>query len=164
MTAWSGFRRSVFDIGCLFVGLSALAVLLLPKVVWGQACQSDADCDDGNPCSINLCYPSIGQCVFYPGPPGPLCRDSAGECDAPEYCNGGMNCPPDDKLPPGMACGDEGNPCTLDQCDGIDDTCQHTRNEHCMAPALSRGSFVGIAVLLCAAGCALVVRRSRRRA
>src|SRR2546422_10691326 len=56
-----------------------------------------------------------------------MCRPSAGECDPAEFCPGvaGAPCPPDAKAPAATACADDGNPCSLDQCDGTHDVCQH---------------------------------------
>ncbi len=54
------------------------------------------------------------------------CRASAGECDLTENCPGnGPNCPADAKVASGTGCTSDGNVCTLDQCDGVNDTCQH---------------------------------------
>lgn len=57
---------------------------------------------------------------------GQSCRSASGECDAAETCTGSSNaCPADGKRPPGATCSSDGNPCTLDQCDGVNVTCQH---------------------------------------
>src|SRR5207253_8376549 len=54
------------------------------------------------------------------------CRASAGECDPAENCTGSSaSCPADAKSPAGTSCGSDGNPCTVDQCDGSSDVCQH---------------------------------------
>src|SRR5207244_1473015 len=51
---------------------------------------------------------------------------AAGECDLAENCPGnGPNCPADTKKTAGTACTADSNPCTLDQCDGTNVTCQH---------------------------------------
>src|SRR5207247_10870148 len=54
-------------------------------------------------------------------------RPAAGVWDVEEFCPGvaGAPCPPDAKAPAATACADDGNPCSLDQCDGSDDACQH---------------------------------------
>src|SRR5439155_9464817 len=50
----------------------------------------------------------------------------AGVCDPAETCTGSSaTCPPDALSPAGTSCPDDGNPCTLDQCDGTNVTCQH---------------------------------------
>ena len=55
-----------------------------------------------------------------------VCRPSAGECDPAEQCPGsGPNCPADAKTASGTSCTSDGNPCSLDQCDGTNDACQH---------------------------------------
>src|SRR5207302_1076727 len=54
------------------------------------------------------------------------CRPAVDECDAAELCTGtSADCPPDGKQPPGAECTDDGNPCSLDACDGLSDACQH---------------------------------------
>src|SRR5206468_444132 len=57
-----------------------------------------------------------------------ICRAAAGNCDLPEMCTGTTaTCPADTgaRAPSGTACTDDGNPCTLDQCDGTGIACQH---------------------------------------
>ena len=55
-----------------------------------------------------------------------LCRASAGECDPAENCSGGAAaCPSDGKSASGTTCTSDGNPCSLDQCDGTNVGCQH---------------------------------------
>ena len=55
-----------------------------------------------------------------------VCRAAAGECDLAENCTGsGAACPGDTKKSNGTACTSDGNPCTLDQCNGSAVTCQH---------------------------------------
>jgi hypothetical protein len=55
-----------------------------------------------------------------------VCRASAGACDVADTCTGTSTaCPADAKVTAGTACGSDGNPCTVDQCDGASDTCQH---------------------------------------
>src|SRR5439155_15895434 len=54
------------------------------------------------------------------------CRAAADECDVAESCTGtGANCPADAKEPSGTACSTDANPCTLDECDGTNNACQH---------------------------------------
>ena len=54
------------------------------------------------------------------------CRPAAGECDLAETCPGdGPDCPDDAMEPAGTACTADDNPCTLDECDGTNATCQH---------------------------------------
>ena len=35
------------------------------------------DCDDGSPCTIDLCQPAAGTCYYGPGPDGETCSDGA---------------------------------------------------------------------------------------
>src|SRR2546426_829305 len=58
---------------------------------------------------------------------GTVCRAAAGECDLAETCSGvaGQACPSDAKKANGTACTDDGNPCTIDQCNGSAASCQH---------------------------------------
>src|SRR5207247_10451741 len=54
------------------------------------------------------------------------CRPAVDECDAAELCTGtSAHCPADGKAPAGTACTDDGSPCSLDECDGLSDACQH---------------------------------------
>src|SRR5439155_23842445 len=54
------------------------------------------------------------------------CRASLGECDPAENCTGsGVNCPADTREALGTACSTDGNPCTVDECDGTLAACQH---------------------------------------
>jgi hypothetical protein len=54
-----------------------------------------------------------------------VCRPAAGECDAQETCNGvGKFCPPDGFDPSGTPCTDDGEVCTVDECDGAG-ACTH---------------------------------------
>src|SRR5207245_265587 len=54
------------------------------------------------------------------------CRPAVDECDAAELCTGtSAHCPADGKVALGTVCTDDGNPCSLDECDGLSDACQH---------------------------------------
>ena len=54
------------------------------------------------------------------------CRAAVDVCDAPEVCTGAAaTCPSDSRRPAGTSCPSDGNPCTLDRCDGVAVTCQH---------------------------------------
>ena len=87
-----------------------------------------------------LCRASVGPCdvaetctgasttcpVDAFKPRSTVCRPSAGECDIADTCTGSSPvCPGDNKKSPGTGCTDDGNVCTLDQCDGTNDACQH---------------------------------------
>ncbi|MBW1809229.1 MAG: proprotein convertase P-domain-containing protein [Deltaproteobacteria bacterium] len=79
---------------------------------------SPVDCSDGNACTSNLCDESIDTCANPPVVDGTPCDD--GEyCTIADACSGGF-CT-------GAAnpCSD-GNPCTNDVCDEVDDGCVST--------------------------------------
>src|SRR5437762_8353111 len=89
----------------------------------GTACRPSAgSCD-----AAETCTGSSGSCPadgFLSS--STVCRAAAGDCDLAESCPGnGPNCPADAKKTNGTACTSDGNPCTLDQCDGTNVTCQH---------------------------------------
>src|SRR5207245_11588056 len=73
-----------------------------------------------------------------------VCRAAAGECDHVETCPGiaGQACPADQKKTSGTACTEDTNPCTLDQCDGTHDNCQHPAG-NTGAPCRSEARRVG---------------------
>lgn len=81
--------------------------------------------------------------------PGTTCRASLGECDPAEVCTGDAAfCPPDVVVARGTGCADDGNPCTLDACDGglcghpaghAGATCRAAAGP-CDAPELCRGN------------------------
>src|SRR5438552_15174903 len=93
----------------------------------GAVCRAATDlCDLPEKCT--------GTSVTCPADNGPgdvqvagtVCRAAAGPCDMAESCDGtNKSCPADAVQPPGTACSDDGNPCTLDQCDRTNGTCQH---------------------------------------
>src|SRR5439155_17622230 len=52
--------------------------------------------------------------------------EAAGGCDLAETCTGSSaTCPADAKKVNGTACTADTNPCTLDQCNGTSNSCQH---------------------------------------
>jgi len=107
-------------------------------------CQEDADCDDDNPCTADVCLE--GVCQWTPvdntcddGDPcteDDMCSDgecagAAKVCDDGEYCNGLEACNPETG-----ACEDgaapeinDGVECTLDECDEDDDKVVHVPND-----------------------------------
>jgi hypothetical protein len=123
------------------------------KVPSGTGCASDGnpcsldECDGttdacqhpaGNPGAI--CRSSAGVCDLVETCTGAstvcpsddfastatVCRSAAGECDLAESCTGGgPACPGDAKVPGGTGCSSDGNVCTVDECDGTNDACQH---------------------------------------
>jgi cysteine-rich repeat protein len=86
----------------------------------GSACAADDIL-----CSADVCD-GAGSCTHIPGSAGTSCRPAVGPCDVAESCDG-MNffCPADAGASPGAPCTSDGNPCTLDQCDGVSPTCAH---------------------------------------
>src|SRR2546429_43722 len=88
----------------------------------GAACT-----DDGNPCTLDQCSGTSSTCQHPAGNAGAACRAAAGECDLAETCTGtSATCPTNDvKKASALGCTDDRNPCTLDQCDGTSNACQH---------------------------------------
>jgi len=91
--------------------------------------------------STAMCRPDAGPCdaaEFCSGladdcpadgflPSTVVCRASIGECDQSEYCAGdAAACPGDARLPVATPCSDDGNACTIDQCDGVQAVCPRT--------------------------------------
>eukprot|EP01107_Rhizomastix_libera_P014820 TRINITY_DN4_c0_g1_i1.p1 TRINITY_DN4_c0_g1~~TRINITY_DN4_c0_g1_i1.p1 ORF type:complete len:3898 (+),score=1114.73 TRINITY_DN4_c0_g1_i1:60-11696(+) len=90
------------DVGlCEDVALSAEISNLLGLP---QICESDANCDDGNPCSTDKCVDKI--CVHTPGGKGLICqRPLYSQCDSPAVCNGETTkCPASMYVPLGEQC------------------------------------------------------------
>lgn len=80
-------------------------------------------CDDGaaNGTAGSCCKT---DCTFANA--GTTCRGAAGECDLAESCTGSSAiCPGDVLRPNGASCSSDGNPCTVDQCNGVSTACQH---------------------------------------
>jgi hypothetical protein len=90
--------------------------------------------------SANVCRPSGGACDIAENctgtsavcpanalqPASTVCRAAADECDAAENCTGtSAACPADARVSNGTPCSSDGNPCTVDQCDGSNVACQH---------------------------------------
>ncbi|MHC4610147.1 MAG: hypothetical protein ACYS7M_07345, partial [Planctomycetota bacterium] len=114
----------------------------------GTLCQTPADCEDNNPCTVDDCDTN-GLCQNTPVPTGTPCGDPGDtDCDHPDSCDGGI-CQPN--LEPngtpcndglfcnegeactGGVCGggaardcDDQEPCTDDTCDESGDTCTNT--------------------------------------
>ncbi|MBM4244551.1 MAG: hypothetical protein FJ148_12145 [Deltaproteobacteria bacterium] len=88
----------------------------------GATCRASAgDCD--LPESCDGASPSCPTDLFRPS--SYECRPPAGECDTAERCSGAAaDCPANGFVAAGIACTDDGQPCTSDACDG-DGTCEH---------------------------------------
>ena len=114
---------------------SAVGVTLVPQ----EICSLNTDCNDGNPCTQDVCVASTGQCQSTAVPNGQPCDDSnpctigntcqSGACGTPISCNDGNTCTQDSCNPATGACAntpkscDDGNPCTLDSCNGATGAC-----------------------------------------
>jgi len=73
-------------------------------------CSQDAHCDDGNPCTAEVCGPD-GACVSEASPDGPTAAQIAGDC-LTQTCVGGE--PVD--APSQTDVADDDNDCTFDTC------------------------------------------------
>ena len=113
----------------------AIGIALLPA----ETCLTNADCDDGNPCTQDVCLPATGRCQSTPVPDGQACDDGNpcttgntcqnGSCGAPVVCGGGTPCAPNVCDPATGACVsqptgcDDANACTQDSCDAASGQC-----------------------------------------
>lgn len=86
-----------------------------------RLCGSGADCDDGRPCTSDVC--SAGVCDNPPGNDGASCADG-NVCNGAEVCSNGT-CQSSGTL----NCNDN-NSCTIDGCDA-QDGCTHTLISGC---------------------------------
>jgi hypothetical protein len=82
-------------------------------------CATDADCDDGNPCTADLCEPD--GCEHQPMT-GATCGKGT-DCTPAPVCTASDACAPG--LPDAAKC-DDGNPCTIDACEVTG--CTHSAN------------------------------------
>ena len=90
----------------VFPVVVALAAMACSSDKGSSACLQDADCDDDNPCSVDLCRD--GACAF--------------ESASGASCDDGSACTQSDQCLEGVCSGqpiacDDGNPCTDDGCD-----------------------------------------------
>ena len=128
------FIVDVFDIGVTFTltatGLSSGQTAETTFTDAAGSCgdgivQTGEDCDLGS--ALNGAAGSCckNNCTFFNS--SQTCRAAAGECDLPETCTGSSaTCPADGpRKASGTACTDDGNACTLDQCNGTSVECQH---------------------------------------
>lgn len=79
-------------------------------------CTTNAECDDGNSCTIDTCNVLSGICVRAPNT-GQACSDGL-YCNGDEICNDLGFCEPDTA----RDCND-GIACTVDSCDELTDSC-----------------------------------------
>lgn len=82
------------------------------------SCSVDADCADGNPCTVPTCDVANGTCLTVFADATTVCRAATSSCDLPELCSGtASDCPADLVEPAGTLC-DDGNLLTTgDDCD-----------------------------------------------
>src|SRR5437879_8367562 len=128
------FTVDVFDIGVTFTltaagrssGQTAETTFTdAPGTCGNGTVETGEDCDLGS--ALNGAAGSCckNNCTFASSTN--TCRAAAGDCDLPETCTGSSaTCPADGpRKASGTACTDDGNACTLDQCDGTSTSCQH---------------------------------------
>ena len=102
-----------------------------PTKTNGTACSSDS-----NVCTSDVC--ESGTCSHLTNQGGVLCRAKNGDCDLADYCSTGSSTCPDNKKSSGTACTNDGNPCTIDKCNGTDKTCPYDpapNTQQCRASA-----------------------------
>ncbi len=114
---------------------------------------NDPACDDGNPCTDDRCDLGLG-CIHDEKQDGLVC-DDGDACSTGEQCLGGVCL-----AGTTVQCADDGNPCTLDECDrilgecvyvmkpnrtGCDDANSCTRDDKCID-----GQCLGGALIACA--------------
>lgn len=90
----------------------------------GAGCSSDAQCNDNNSCTNDVC--SAGVCQNNAVPNGNACGDDGNVCTN-DTCNAGVCTHPNNTAP----CADDGNSCTSDICSA--GMCTHPSNGSCGA-------------------------------
>ncbi len=83
-------------------------------------CAANADCDDQNACTIDVCKPA-GDCGHAPAPDGATCSDGS-LCTSGDACSGGTCAGA-----PAVTCND-GNGCTDDACVSATGLCAFANN------------------------------------
>jgi hypothetical protein len=108
-------------------------------------CDSAADCDDANPCTLDACNASK-SCAHAPKPDGAACSDGSA-CTDGDACADGM-CASTPQTP----CSDD-NPCTDDACDPVTGDCVFSNNtaacddgNDCTTDTCDIGACVGVPV------------------
>lgn len=81
----------------------------------GGPCSTDAQCDDGVPCTLDGCDEILGRCRF--SPDDSICQDES-VCDGEERCALKVGCVAGEP----KTCSD-GNACTIDTCDEATASC-----------------------------------------
>ena len=113
-----------------------------------DTCDGSGSCTDNVAATTTVCRSATGACDVAESCDGvsnacpadsfasssTVCLAAAGECDQAENCTGtSATCPADVKKANGTTCSDDGDGCTLDQCNGSAVTCQHLVDEGCLA-------------------------------
>ena len=107
------------------------------------SCSTNADCDDGNECTDDLC--SGGNCSN---------SANAAPCDDGDACTTGDACG-------GGVCGgtaancDDGDACTIDSCDAGSGLCAHDPDPACAGPCASNKQFCDEHADCCSNSCNL---------
>jgi cysteine-rich repeat protein len=97
----------------------------------GGACAIDSQCNDNNPCTMDLCV--AGACVFSAQANGSACNDrnpcTTGDACVDGACTGGTP----------VICND-GLVCTIDSCDPGTGTCNYATIPNCIEGACTNGA------------------------
>ncbi len=89
------------------------------QLICAPGCQSKADCDDGNACTIDACDAGSGKCSSVPAKDGFSCEDGS-KCTLKEVCKAGKCTAGSTK-----SC-DDNDICTIDACDASTGKCTST--------------------------------------
>lgn len=77
-------------------------------------CNSVADCDDKNPCTVDSCSGNAGMCSYAAVAAGTVCRAAVSLCDVAETCLGTF-CPVDNPAPAGTVCRPSSGECDVEE-------------------------------------------------
>jgi uncharacterized delta-60 repeat protein len=110
-----------------------------------RPCDVEADCDDGNPCTLDRCGPSRPVCRYIPYPGG-SCDSDGNECTE-GFCGLDGSCI--ESIVVDVPCRDDGDPCTVDRCAATGPmtvTCVHRTevDSACAEPLLPRAATLAI--------------------
>jgi N-acetylneuraminic acid mutarotase len=116
--------REALATALLCIGGVAVAGCPLEPLELPPAC-SLGGCDDGNPCTADICDPDTGACRFVARAVGTACGDD-------DACNGVEQCSADGRCESGDAPElDDGDPCTADSCDSVSGVVAHALISGC---------------------------------
>lgn len=90
-----------------------------------KLCLADGDCADDNPCTVNTCDTSAGECVTTLAASSVICRPAGDVCDVAEYCTGSSpTCPADAFADATTACRPAVDVCDVaENCTGTGPSC-----------------------------------------